>query len=108
MPENKSIKLPKVKQKNTNGDKYGLTVNKFIMHNSPYEDADSISLDKPKISKIYKINNNAKKIGLNKNNSENNNDISVNTGEKHFNKFKNSGKEDYIQMSMTQPNEKKK
>ena len=108
LPENKSIKLPKVKQKNTNGDKYGLTVNKFIMHNSPYEDADSISLDKPKISKIYKINNNAKKIGLNKNNSENNNDISVNTGEKHFNKFKNSGKEDYIQMSMTQPNEKKK
>ena len=109
MAENKSIKLPKVKQKSINGDKYGLTVNKFIMHNSPYEEADSISIDKPKISKIYKINNNAKKIGLNKNNSENNNNnISVNTEEKHFHKFKKSGKEDFIQMSMTQPNEKKK
>ena len=41
--ENKSIKLPKVNQKNLNNEKLGLTVNKFNMSTSPYEEIDSLS-----------------------------------------------------------------
>ena len=105
---NKSIKLPKVEQKNVNNEKYGLTVNKFRINTTPYEDADSASPDEPKISKIYKINNHGRKLfGLNKTtNTENHNNISVNTSEiKH--KFKDKIRFDYLQMSMTQLNEKK-
>ena len=106
--ENKSIKLPKVPQKNINNDKYGLTVNKVNRITSPYEDFDSASPDEPKISKIYKINNNGKKLfGLNKTTTtENKNNLSVNSGERNFAKFKDNNKIDYLQMSMTQLNEK--
>ena len=105
--ENKSIKLPKVPLKNINKDKYGLTVDRLKRSTSPYEDIDSASTDEPKISKIFKINNNGKKLfGLNKT-TENKNNLSVNSGERHFSKFKDNNKVDYLQMSMTQPNNKK-
>ena len=107
MTENKSIKLPKVKQKLMNGDKYGLTVNKFIMNSSPYEDGDLFAQDKPKISKIYKISN-SKKYGLTQANMDNVNSMTMGGGERHFTTIKNSNnKDDFLQMSMTQPNEKK-
>ena len=107
MTENKSIKLPKVKQKLMNGDKYGLTVNKFIMNSSPYDDGDFFAQDKPKISKIYKISN-SKKYGLTQANMENVNSMTVGGRERHFTTIKNSNnKDDLLQMSMTQPNEKK-
>ena len=106
--ENKSIKLPKVPLKNINKDKYGLTVDRFKRSTSPYEDIDSASPDEPKISKIFKINNNGKKLfGLNKTRTtENKNKLSVKSGERKFAKFKDN-KIDYLQMSMTQPNHKK-
>ena len=96
--ENKSIKLPKVKQKKIkNENKYGITVNKFILNNTPYEDADSPSPDEPKISKIYKINSQGKKLfGFNKTTNTENNNKSV-----------NNTKIDYFQMNLTQPNNKK-
>ena len=108
MPDNRSIKLPKVNQKNLNKDKYGLTVNKFSMNTSPYEDRDSGSPDEPRISKIYKINSQGKKLfGFNKSKTENSNNLSVNNGERKF-LFKDvNNKPDYFQMNMTQPNEKK-
>ena len=111
MYDNKSLKLPKVNQKNVNNDKLGLTVNKFIANSSPYDDADSASPDEPRISKIYKINSNVKKLfGLNKSNTENQNNLSANSGDRQFTKFKEkktNNKIDYYQMSMTQPNDKK-
>ena len=105
--ENKSIKLPKVTQNYINNDKYGLIIKKFKRNTSPYEDVDSASPDEPKISKIYKINNNGKKLfGLNKT-TENKNNLSVNSSKRDFTKFKDNNKIDYLQMSMTQPNNKK-
>ena len=108
MPDNKSIKLPKVIQKSLNTDKHGLTVNKFTMSSSPYEEVDSGTPDEPRISKIYKINNHGKKLfGYNKTHTENNNNLSVNNGERKFKIKENNLKSDYLQMNMTQPNEKK-
>ena len=108
MPDNRSIKLPKVNQKNLNKDKYGLTVNKFSMNTSPYEDRDSGSPDEPRISKIYKINSQGKKLfGFNKSKTENSNNLSVNNGERKFLFKEVNNKPDYFQMNMTQPNEKK-
>ena len=109
MLENKSIKLPKVNQKTTTGDKYGLTVNKFRTNSTAYEEVDSGSAEEPRISKIYKINNKGKKLfGLNKSGTENQNNLSVNNGNKNFSKLKeNNIKNEFFQMSMTQPNDKK-
>ena len=109
MLENKSIKLPKVNQKSTTGDKYGLTVNRFRTNSTAYEELDSGSAEEPRISKIYKINNKGKKLfGLNKSGIENQNNLSVNNGNRNFNKLKeNNIKNEFLQMSMTQPNDKK-
>ena len=66
--------------------------------------------DEPRISKIYKINSNVKKLfDKNRINTENQNDLSVNNGDKQASKFldkKTNNKAEY-QMSMTQPNDKK-
>lgn len=109
MYDNRSIKLPKVNQKNVNNEKFGLTVNKFTS-SSPYDEVDSASPDEPRISKIYKINSNVKKLfDKNRINTENQNDLSVNNGDKQASKFldkKTNNKAEY-QMSMTQPNDKK-
>lgn len=106
MYENKSIKLPKVGHKNINNDKYGLTVNKFLLNKSPYEEFDSGSPDEPRISKIYKLNHKKKKLFSFNNKTDSNKNLSVNHGENNY-KFKDKTKVDFLQLSMTQPNDKK-
>jgi len=112
--ENRSIKLPKVIKKNGSKEMYGLTTNKFIMGTSPYDESEIGSADEPRIYKIYKINNTGKKFfGANKLKKDifnsNNPNLSV-THEKHrviqFNDL-NKDKGDFLQLSMTQPNDKK-
>ena len=107
--ENKSIKLPKVNQKNTSGDKYGLTVNKFRTNSNLYDDVESGSPDEPRISKIYKINNQGKKLfNMNKSGTDAQNNLSINNVDKNSKKIKEVNiKNEFLQMSMTQPNEKK-
>ena len=79
-PENKSIKLPKVKQKGNNTDNYGISMNKLGFSPSPYEDID-VSPAEPHVTKIYKVNN--KKVmtqsGFNNVKSGNNNFMVMNT-----------------------------
>ena len=112
MTENKSIKLPKVRQKllnNNDTNKYGLTVNKFVMNSSPYDDADYFRQDQPRISKIYKISNN-KKFGFAQVNTDNSTNMAMSGIERNFHTIKgnSNNKDDLLQMNMTQPNEKKK
>ena len=105
MYENKSIKLPKVNnQKTMTNEKYGLTVNRFNMSTSPYEETDSFSPDEPRVTKIYKLNN-KRSFVFNKIVTEGNN-MNANKEEGNFDKNKeNNGSN--IQMSMTIPNDKK-
>ena len=105
MYENKSIKLPKVNnQKTMTNEKYGLTVNRFNMSTSPYEETDSFSPDEPRVTKIYKLNN-KRSFVFNKTVTVGNN-MNANKEEGNFDKNKeNNGSN--IQMSMTIPNDKK-
>ena len=101
MYENKSIKLPKVKQKNFNNERLGLTVNKFNMSTSPYEENDSLFPDEPRVTKIYKLNN-RKTFTFNRASTEGN-DIRENKREGNLDN--NSGNN--TQMDLTNPNDKK-
>ena len=105
MYENKSIKLPKVNnQKTMTNEKYGLTINRFNMNTSPYEETDSLSPDEPRVTRIYKLSN-KRSFVFNKTVTEGNN-MNANKEEGNLDKNKeNNGSN--IQMSMTIPNDKK-
>ena len=101
--ENKSIKLPKVNQKNMNNERLGLTVSKFNMSTSPYEENDSLLPDEPRVTKIYKLNN-RKNFALNRTITQGN-DIRENKREGNLNNKDNSGYN--TQINLTLPNDKK-
>jgi tetrahydromethanopterin S-methyltransferase subunit B len=104
MYENKSIKLPKVNQKTLNNEKLGLTVNKFNMSTSPYEENDSLLPDEPRVTKIYKLNN-RRTFAFNRTTTEGN-DIRENKREGNLDKYEeNSGYNTQINLSL--PNNKK-
>ena len=99
MYENKSIKLPKVNHKTINNDNYGMTVNKFTMNTSPYEETESYSPEEPKVTKIYKLSSNSKKYF--KFNKTDNDNFNQDDAELFRNKI---GKKGNINpMNMTQP-----
>ena len=102
--DNKSIKLPKVKQKIWKNEKLGFTVNKFNMSTSPYEEPDPLLSDEPRVTKIYKINN-RKNFEFNRTITEGN-DIRENKLIKNIDKNKDNSRSNN-QINLTLPNDKK-
>jgi len=102
--DNKSIKLPKVAQKTLNNDKHGLTVNKFNMSTSPYEETDSPSREEPRVTKIYKLNN-RKNFAFNRTTTEGNDIIENKRGGNYDNNKDSSASNN--QINFTLPNDKK-
>jgi len=94
-------KLPK---KTLNNDKHGLTVNKFNMSTSPYEETDSPSREEPRVTKIYKLNN-RKNFAFNRTTTEGNDIIENKRGGNYDNNKDSSASNN--QINFTLPNDKK-
>ena len=108
--ENKSIKLPKVKQKGNNTDNNGISMNKLGFSPSPYEDNDTSlnEQNEPHVTRIYKVNNkNVMTQSRFKNvNSGNNSFMALNnTGNFEHNRNRGNNSIDFhLNRTKTQPN----
>ena len=108
--ENKSIKLPKVKQKGNNTENNGISMNKLGFSPSPYEDNDTSlnEQNEPHVTRIYKVNNkNVMTQSRFKNvNSGNNSFMALNnTGNFEHNRNRGNNSIDFhLNRTKTQPN----
>ena len=105
LTENKYVKLPKVNKKILNLDnskeKLGNTYNNNLkVSTSPYKVTDISNQEEPKVTKIYKLNNN-KNFGFFPTKTDKNNIMNINMN--RINKSSTKNKTNYMQMNLTMP-----
>jgi hypothetical protein len=105
LTENKYVKLPKVNKKilnlNNSKEKLGNTYNNNLkVSTSPYKVTDISNQEEPKVTKIYKLNNN-KNLGFFPTKTDKNNIMNINMN--RINKSSTKNKTNYMQMNLTMP-----